>query len=91
MRISILILGFKGLRNDDDDGREHIAKFTFFQTVSRLLIQTLSFGPTWAIFPGFQFLRTVAKFKKKTRIRQNCYVALGGFKSQSWTGRQKVY
>ena len=30
MRISILILGFKGLRNDDEDGREHIAKFTLF-------------------------------------------------------------
>ena len=66
-------------------------EFTFFQTLSRVLIQTLSVGPTSAIFPGFQFLRTVAKFKKKTRIRQNCYVALGGFKSQSWSGRQKVY
>ena len=66
-------------------------EFTFFQTLSRVLIQTLSVGPTWAIFPGFQFLRTVAKFKKKTRIRQNCYVALGGFKSQSWSERQKLY
>ena len=36
MRISILILGLKGLRDDDEDGREHIAKFTLFQTLSRL-------------------------------------------------------
>ena len=36
MRISILILGLKGLRNDGEDGREHIAKFTLFQTLSRL-------------------------------------------------------
>jgi len=74
MRISILILGFKGLSNDDDDGREHIAK-KWIYILSNFIAAINSDSLSWSNVGDFSWIsifKDCTKFKKKTRISQNC-------------------
>ena len=68
-RHDVMWIRFLGsLSNDDEGASENVAKKMNLHSFKlyRVFLDLLSWS-MWAIFPGFQFLRTVAEFKNKTR------------------------